>query len=89
VVIWDQWNNTEAHYLPVGEYCLIVDLDGDGVYSEGVDVIDAMNIGYMAGVSPQRGPEPRFNMPELPLGSLAAVLAFLMAALLVRTKKTL
>jgi hypothetical protein len=87
-VIWDQWNNTESHYLPVGDYCVVVDADNNGVYNEGVDVMDSMTIGYWAGITYRRGSDvPQFITPELPAGSVMALLGFLMAALLFRSRQ--
>ena len=88
--IWSQWNNTESDYLPVGEYYIIVDVDNDGIYNEEVDVVDLMTIRYGAGSTP-RGESmvPQFSTPEFPGGSIMAILAFLMAALLIRSQKTI
>ena len=86
--IWSQWNNTESHYLPVGEYYFIVDVDDDGVYNEEVDVVDSMTIRYGAGIASRGESEaPQFHVPAFPGGSIMAILAFLMAALLIRSQK--
>lgn len=83
--IWSQWNGP---YLPVGEYTIIVDINDDGVYNEEIDVIDTINIRYMPGVSSSPGPEiPEFVTPEFPGGSIMAILAFLIAALLYRSQR--
>ncbi|MHA2163537.1 MAG: hypothetical protein ACXABF_14035 [Candidatus Thorarchaeota archaeon] len=86
--IWSQWNNTESPYLPVGEYYLIVDVDDDGLYTEEIDVVDSTTIRPGRGITREGGSEiPAFQTPEFPGGSIMAILAFLMAALLFRSKK--
>jgi hypothetical protein len=84
-VIWDVWGNSETFYLPAGVYNLIVDLDGDGVYDEGADLVAVMSVGYWAGFGSKS--VPMFAAPEYPVGSVMAIAAFLMAAFLVRSKK--
>jgi hypothetical protein len=72
--IWSQWNNTE--------------IDDDGLYTEEIDVVDSTTIRPGRGITREGGSEiPAFHTPEFPGGSIMAILAFLMAALLFRSKK--
>jgi hypothetical protein len=81
--IWSQFGNTGSPYLPVGEYYLFVDVDDDGVYDEEVDVVGSMDIRAGVGFTRDGGPDvPEFHVPEMPGGTIMAVLAFLIAALL-------
>lgn len=78
--IWNQWNVTDNHYLPIGVYTIVVDVNGDGVYNEGVDVTDKMTIRYAAGVSrPEPEEIPTFAAPEIPFGTIMIVLTLLAA----------
>lgn len=86
--IWSQFDNTESPYLPAGEYYIIVDIDNDGIYNEEIDVTGSMTIRHGAGITSSGESEvPQFHIPEFPGGSIMAILAFLIAALLIRSKK--
>jgi hypothetical protein len=83
--IWSQWNTTVSTYLPVGEYVIIVDVDNDGVYDEGSDVINEMSIAYA--LANKRTEAPVFIAPEFPGGSITAILAIILAVALSRSQK--
>ena len=86
--IWSQFDNTESPYLPTGEYYIIVDIDNDGIYNEEIDVIDSTTIRHGIGTTWRGASEtPQFHTPEFPGGSIMAILAFLLAALLISKKK--
>jgi hypothetical protein len=85
-VIWDQWDNAETYYLPVGQYQIIIDFNDDGTYNEEIDLVDSMTIRYGAGFSRPRE-EPQFITPEFPGGTILAIFAFLAAVLLMRPHK--
>ena len=86
--IWNQVDNTESPYLPTGEYYLIVDIDNDGIYNEEIDVTDSTTIRPGRGTTSRGTSEvPQFHIPEFPGGSIMALLAFLMAALLIMSQK--
>jgi hypothetical protein len=90
--IWNQWNNTESSYLTIGDFYVIVDIDDDGVYNEEVDIVAAyarvVSIKYGEYSPPIVESEvPQFITPEFPGGSIMAILAFLLAALFIRSKK--
>jgi hypothetical protein len=85
VEIWNQWNNTGNSYLAVGSYQIIVDVDDDGIYDEGVDVVGSTDIRYQSGITSRGFPE--FSIPEVPGGTIFAVLAFLVAAIAIRSKR--
>lgn len=86
--IWSQFDNTENPYLPTGEYYIIVDIDNDGIYNEEIDVTDSTTIGPGGGTTSGGASEvPQFHIPEFPGGSIMALLAFLLAALLISKQK--
>ncbi len=86
--IWNQFDNTESPYLPAGEYYIIVDVDNDGIYNEEIDVTGSTTIRHGIGTTSRGASEvPQFHVPEFPGGSIMAILAFLIAALLISQKK--
>ena len=86
--IWSQFDNTESPYLPAGEYYIIVDVDNDGIYNEEIDVTGSTTIRHGTGTTSRGASEvPQFHIPEFPGGSIMAILAFLIAALLISQKK--
>jgi hypothetical protein len=66
----------EPDYLAPGGYDIIVDVNNNGVYDEGIDVVDDMDIGN-AGV---------FVVPEVPLGALSAFTAMTIALSLAKRR---
>ncbi|MHC4690136.1 MAG: hypothetical protein ACYS5F_10930 [Planctomycetota bacterium] len=86
--IWNQLGNYVTPYLDVGDYYLFVDVDDDGIYDEEIDVVGSMTIRPGGGVTRGGGSEvPKFSTPEFPGGTIMGILAFLIAALLFRSKK--
>jgi hypothetical protein len=81
--IWSQFGNTGSPYLPIGDYYLFVDVDDDGIYDEEVDVVGSTSIKPSVGLTRGGGSDvPQFVTPEFPGGTIMAVVAFLIAALL-------
>jgi hypothetical protein len=85
--IWSQFGNIERPYLSVGEYHIVVDVDYDGVYTEEVDVVDSTTIRPGIGTFRVESEGPQFQTPEFPGGSITAILAFLAAMFLIRSRK--
>jgi hypothetical protein len=87
--VWNQLYTTVSDYLPLGEYHIIIDVNGDGVFDDENDFVDTMNIVYpLQGASFPEEEVPRFSTPEFPGGTLLAIAAFVIAFFIYQTRSS-